>query len=301
MRYSEHTPGLILSAIDSHPDSWFTIGGHHLVCQDHAAAGKTDSGGAWAVLSDGCSASPDSDVGARLLTRAATLALRDADDLPDVDAVVRTAARWATNMDMMPSQPEPWCLDATLSMLLAQPDGTVHCLIAGDGVLGVRHRDGTFSTTSIRWDGNAPPYPSYRLNPARRMGWQAHYGTGQVHAWTEVRPPVQNGEPRAPGVNHITSVLDTDEPLTWTFSPEEVDLVVLMSDGAESFNGRHGDVITPHHITQRLLSVKRGSGRFLVRRTRRFVNRECDSLGWWFSDDLSVAGVHLRVKKPSEG
>jgi len=268
-----------LPSFHSHPDAWFTIGSQHMVCQDHAVAGISATTGAFAALADGCSSSPATDIGARLLTRAATLALRDAYDLPDVDAVVRTAARWASSQDLSPERPAPWCLDATLSMALARPDGSVQCLIAGDGAMAVRHRDGRVTTVSMRWDGNAPPYPSYRLHPSRRMGWQAQFGTGELHEWS------------SDGVQRQTLV--HDEPRTWTFHAEDIDLILLMSDGVESFHGRHGETITPHDVATRLLSVQRSTGRYLVRRTRRFVTRECDSLSWWHADDLAVAGIAL--------
>ncbi|HYO91642.1 MAG TPA: hypothetical protein VEQ40_08400, partial [Pyrinomonadaceae bacterium] len=62
-------------------DSAFLIGATHAVCQDYAVAGNgtPDERAAvsnlqanpYVILSDGCSSSPDTDIGARLLVKAA--------------------------------------------------------------------------------------------------------------------------------------------------------------------------------------------------------------------------------------
>ena len=48
-------------ALDSH----YTIGKLHLCCEDYGCHGRTPL--PHVILADGCSAAPDSDVGARLL------------------------------------------------------------------------------------------------------------------------------------------------------------------------------------------------------------------------------------------
>src|SRR5215203_2249321 len=46
-------------------DCFFNIGATHSVCQDYVVASP------YLILSDGCSSSPDTDIGARLLVKAA--------------------------------------------------------------------------------------------------------------------------------------------------------------------------------------------------------------------------------------
>ena len=67
-------------------DSAFRMGSTHAVCQDYAvasawtAAAHTDGAAPpprpYIILSDGCSSTPDTDVGARLLVKAAEPLLR---------------------------------------------------------------------------------------------------------------------------------------------------------------------------------------------------------------------------------
>jgi len=57
-----------------HADHHYEIGSSHVACEDYAMSG-TQEGLTYAILSDGCSASKDSDVGARILCHLAKSAL----------------------------------------------------------------------------------------------------------------------------------------------------------------------------------------------------------------------------------
>ncbi|MCA9708502.1 MAG: hypothetical protein KDK70_21815, partial [Myxococcales bacterium] len=72
-------------------DAWFAIGDTHVVCEDFACAGHTEAGAGFAVVCDGCSSSPQTDVGARLLAAAARVEL-ERGRLPEADVVDRAAA-----------------------------------------------------------------------------------------------------------------------------------------------------------------------------------------------------------------
>src|SRR5437868_4207156 len=96
-------------------DCAFQIGAAHTVCQDYAVAHSGVP--AYAILADGCSSSPDTDIGARLLVKAAqtvidTLA-RDFAQNPDA-ALSRyyVAAPAKANMLARCLRLEQECLDA---------------------------------------------------------------------------------------------------------------------------------------------------------------------------------------------
>ncbi|MBM3457554.1 MAG: protein phosphatase 2C domain-containing protein, partial [Armatimonadetes bacterium] len=107
-----------------HADAAFRMGCTHSVCQDYAVALRaTAAGGPAILLADGCSSSPDTDVGARLLARAtarvlesvATLAPRT---LPEAQrSGVERAHRAAADLGLPAG-----ALDATL-LVLAAGDG----------------------------------------------------------------------------------------------------------------------------------------------------------------------------------
>ena len=48
-------------------DAFFSIGKTHMVCQDYARSGTTRAGHPYAIVCDGCSSSPDTDLGSRFL------------------------------------------------------------------------------------------------------------------------------------------------------------------------------------------------------------------------------------------
>ena len=48
-------------------DAYFEIGATHLVCQDYALAFANNEY-AYAIVSDGCTSSPNTDIGARLIS-----------------------------------------------------------------------------------------------------------------------------------------------------------------------------------------------------------------------------------------
>lgn len=231
-----------------HADAFFQAVHHG---QDYARAGDD-----FAIVSDGCSSSRDTDCGARLLTLAATSST-------EIDAIVDRAA--GTGLLA------PEALDATL--LVVRREGA--CLRAtawGDGVVfGVR-RDGGVEAWEID-HGGTPAYPAYRRQPIR---WATWTGRPKVRHWvgdaaTEVDLPVGDFPVFSMGF----------EPGAWR-------LVGVASDGLLSFRGPDGLVPLPAvlgHITD----VRVPKGRFLERAATFFLRRTCPRLGWAPTDDLSIA------------
>ena len=52
-------------------DFYCEIGDSHVACEDYALAGKINDNISYAIVADGCSSSPNVDVGARVLAHAA--------------------------------------------------------------------------------------------------------------------------------------------------------------------------------------------------------------------------------------
>lgn len=153
-------------------DSHYTIGKSHLYCQDYLYQGW--AGFPYVILADGCSASSDSDVGARLLALNARrllpqFALAAADEAERRARhwrlgrrIVRRAAQQVRELGMSAS-----ILDATL--LVAWSDGaTVYVHLYGDGCLAVRRADGGVAVIEVEYAENAPYYLSYLLDPERQ-------------------------------------------------------------------------------------------------------------------------------------
>src|SRR5687767_4212886 len=148
-------------------DCVFTIGFTHSICQDYAVAvpGFTSNGveaGPYIALSDGCSSSPDTDVGARLLTRATRRILSGGMDVTELHKQsAGLALHWA-NILGLPAQ----SVDGTLlTAHLNRDDLIIGC--SGDGVVVLETRDGRVDVHAISSPSGYPFYPCYVHQPER--------------------------------------------------------------------------------------------------------------------------------------
>jgi len=253
-----------------HTDAWFAIGDTHLVCEDFALAGRTAADEAYAVVCDGCSSSPETDVGARLLAAAARAELRR-DHLPGAE-VVAAAARSTEALGLPAS-----CLDATLLVALTR-GSQCHVRVFGDGVVAALGRDGSLEVHRFEQPDQAPPYPSYQLDPARQQQWRRCCSPILVEHVDGPQP-----------ARH-----EHTEPPRLVFERDRWEAITLGSDGLDAFVRVHDGIaspVPPRQVLERLLSFSSPRGRFLARRGRRFLRRECAAEGWRPTDDVSLATI----------
>lgn len=274
-------------------DSAFRMGSAHEVCQDYATAGSwtavADVAGApcrpYVILSDGCSSSPDTDVGARLLVRAAERLLRErggprACDLAELHSgAARLALSWAELLGLSPQ-----AVDATL--LTAHLDGeelVVGC--SGDGVVCLQTAEGALDVYSVSYPGGYPLYPAYAHQPARLRAL-ADAGLARREV-TRLR--AATGERLRPA--HATPGVELTE--VFVVSAAGYRFVSLFSDGVHSFldSGR-AEAVPLEAVLPQLVSFKNTRGAFVGRRMKGFL-KDCVQKGWRHGDDLSLAALHL--------
>lgn len=259
-------------------DVFFTMGKTHTICQDYATVVGTDK----IFLADGCSTSPHTDIGARLLCRLAPkvgLQYAPQEALPLVTAL------------SLPTT----CLDATL--LSAQPnqEGThIEVSITGDGVIVARRRDGGYTMIISEFPSGAPQYLSYNLCEKRSYNYLKEFGGSHKVTF------FQNGS--------VTQTLDFPlcledfappmiTPETFMFSIMEYDLILLLSDGVQSFHrpkGSNGAIepVPVQEIVEELLTVRGYAGQFITRMAKRLL-KDAATNGWVHTDDFSVAALYL--------
>jgi hypothetical protein len=254
-------------------DAWFSIGDTHLTCEDFALAGG-DEDHAWALVCDGCSSSPHTDVGARLLAFSARARLRGG-ELPDGRCV--SDAHALSEALGLP----PQCLDATLVVARADVHGC-RVRVHGDGVVLARRRDGALEIHIFEQPDGAPQYPSYRLSPERMASWR-RASSG----------PLLHRRPDAPSESRTWS----DPPELW-FAIGDYDAVAVASDGLTAFRSEEDRALPVSPIAARLFAFKTTSGRFMSRRARRFRRRECAAFGWRPLDDMAIAAITLGEAGP---
>ena len=262
-------------------DSYYSIGKSHTVCQDYARAGTFRAGPdgsnfACALLSDGCSSSPDSDIGARLVVLSTMGYLADGLGLTTLDSIMGTARKG------LPRGLTDTSLDATLLAARwdAETDPIVRAL--GDGVVVFKCK-GDFTVIHDIDAGNFPPYPSYLLDDSRMRVFEK---TGHVRVDRYVQGELED--------NVLLSGSECFQGLLFRPPPEaELEAVFLLSDGVHSF--QHTETFEPIpmlEIVGKLMDIKSYTGAFVERRCKFFEHREMPKLKWQHTDDFSMAGIH---------
>ena len=142
-------------------DKAINIGSRHSLCQDYVIA---RSDGPLIILSDGCSSSPDTDIGARLVVKAAEKIFTE-EGSDDVERLHQEAARlalgWAGSIGLVAQS-----VDATL--LSAHVSGAQLILAcSGDGVIVLESRENNLDVYLVSSPSGYPFYPCYVHQPER--------------------------------------------------------------------------------------------------------------------------------------
>ena len=212
----------------THADGHFTIGKTHTVCQDYVRVGKTPDGLAYAIVSDGCSSSKDTDIGARLLVTAAERYIcgRKSPNSKDVD--FDKISYWAEQAATFHGL-NLTCLDATLMVVIE--DGPFLAVYQmGDGVVAVRTREGQCLYTSQEFTTGAPFYPNY-LQDANRLQALYDQPNSKVIITSGCVGDYETKEDCTID-DYYTKAVSGSRTL---YQKKDVDIVALMTDGALSF------------------------------------------------------------------
>lgn len=258
------------------PDSYFTIGRTHKVCEDYARSGYFKDGRAYAIVSDGCSSSPDTDFGARLLTMAA----RNQMNLPENMARTIAVAR-----EMVPSGLHPNCTDATLLAAREVAHG-VAVTVCGDGVVIALSRDGVWDRWDFDYNG-APGYLSYMEDPDR---WARYVDLG----WN--KRPIHYSTPDGTDDSaHLTLQIE-DLPWPHFFGSTHYETIFLFTDGVHSFQRDTGvgmESVPMGDVVEQITALRSTKGEFVQRRCTAFERRFCTKNRWHHNDDFGVAAIWM--------
>jgi len=197
-------------------DSHFSIGRTHLVCEDYARRGISTF--PWVMVSDGCSASEDSDIGSRLLTLAAQKCLSQLNGLPNYHnfgkQVISHAAKLAHNLNLPDN-----ALDATLLLAIAK-GRMVYIYIYGDGFIVLKDQKQQWQTIEISFTQNAPFYLSYWLHEDYRQTYQNLCNESNTLK-------IQD--------NQKSILYPFDKSVQYVFSLDDYPLIGIVSDGLSKF------------------------------------------------------------------
>lgn len=272
-----------------HADCAFAIGHGHEVCQDYAVAGE-GPGGPYAVLADGCSSSPDTDVGARLLVRCLErpFSTMSAFEPPAFGALYSTAvgqaAAHAAALGL-----DARALDATIVAVRVAGDRWVASCY-GDGAIAVVGRCGTLQIVEVEYARGYTRYVSYIASPERALAFARCEGNTKLVTTYHVATD---------GTVFSKQTVASAEPFeVLSGNVRDVVAVAAMSDGARSVTTAGGgetwrarEPVALAECAAELVAFKTSRGAFVRRRLRRFLD-DCADRGWQLGDDLSVAAIH---------
>jgi hypothetical protein len=247
-------------------DATINIGSTHALCQDYVIAKDRH-----VILSDGCSSSPDTDIGARLLVKALEQNLSKS---AGIEALHRESARVALSWTNMIGLP-PESVDATLlSIHVTGDDLVIAC--SGDGVIMLESHAGVLDVYAISSPSGYPFYPSYVHQPDRLAEL--------VH---KDRCTKTIKDFRSMNVTRSDSLT-----ITFKLNAADYKYAAVASDGMTSFSSKHVGPLSVPDVLKEFWSFKNSHGAFVQRRMKRFT-KDTQPKGWQHADDLAIGVIHL--------
>lgn len=262
--------------------SAFYIGKSHKICEDFACHGMVPE--PYILLSDGCSGSPKTDFGSRILTQVASNLIDQNQDF-DLDEILIKA----DETRMILNLPEE-SLDATLLSTYVKGE-QYHLLMCGDGVCVKTRYDGIMEVILIEYPSNAPLYPNYNLNQARKERYITAFSLKRKIVTWQLR-------------SGIIENLTENEDQSGSFYQEDgfcknYKSISLMSDGVGSFyellntgTSKNENQILLNEVLKKLIDFKGFQDEFVDNRLQKF-RKDCKKINWFHDDDVSLATIYF--------
>ena len=264
-------------------DSFMKQGASHYLCEDYVLTNRDYF--PLIALSDGCSSSMNTDVGARLITLSAIESINNAPFVAHwfpkfLDGLTKIYNSYSSILTN-------GFLDATLIVFRFVPvKNNFEVSVIGDGNIILVQGEVT-TLYNIKFESNAPKYPAYFID--RESDYNAQYGEGIVIVTKTV---IKNGEAKesiqlkdkAKNLAPFSFILDV---------PIDTDTLLLSTDGIESFSSTESGLISVNDIGKELTAFKNYQGEFMKRRAKRMA-AEYAREGITHSDDISFGAIRFK-------
>ncbi len=284
-------------------DSHFVIGSRHIYqntpCQDHALTGIADTSG-FIVVADGCSTGRHTDIGARILTCASTVAYNEIKDgiaqnvspLELSQLISHRIRVQAETLQHMMGLIKKDLYSTCAYALITENGGFAHIL--GDGCVILKYRDGTTVTYLCEWLPNRPYYLTYEGHDLETFFFKHKKESEGKDSFT---------------VRKITEKTDTEPVIeTESYSAQKavsgylitidknmieagLESVIITSDGIQDFK-RNEETIDPLEIVREISSFKTVNGEFVKRRLSRMIASYAKQ-NIVPDDDIACAAIHI--------
>ena len=249
-------------------DYFYTIGVTHSVCEDYVVQGDTPS--PFIVLSDGCSASPNSDQGAQILTLTAKQMFEKDNSLGYLEfgqLLIDTALKVTNELQISTE-----VLDATVMLAFLHKD-SIMVYVYGDGCLLFKDHAGNVGTIEISFTHNAPYYLSYWFDKERLLDY----------ATFEPNPLIITDS-----VNGQSEPKPFQTQLVFCLPLEKYKVIAIASDGASHcIDTKQNQAVPLQHIATCLLAFPNLTGEFVKWHTENAL-KDYANRGIYPLDDLSI-------------
>lgn len=264
-------------------DIFIKMGISHKICEDYIIQGMNPE--PFIILSDGCSSSYGTEMGARILCHLAKQYLRyRVDDLHSIKYeklgswVIHNAEMTVRQLGLKLS-----CLDATL-IVAFQLEDEIRIFIYGDGMIAVK-KDDDIVTHSIDFTNNAPYYLSYLVDDHRHKLYHEMKNEKILTSQSTI-------------AKKHSSSWAYDNPTIFTYHKDSFDVLFIASDGLASFivdTPNEYTIIKPEEILPAFMTFKNLKGEYLKRRLNKALKGFYNT-GINHFDDLSI-GSFISVKE----
>ncbi len=285
-------------------DCVFKIGSTHRICQDYAIIGERNNKNC-VIVSDGCSSSPLTDIGARIIATTVRDRLLSIDNMENFYAnECIISARQIVDLLKLPTT----CLDATLmSIFLNNNDNstnvdTINC--HGDGVIIIKFKSNDLYIVSTEYEDGYPFYINYFYDKNGRYDtWYEEHNKRKITLSTIIenneniciKDDIEFGYT-------IDENIEIRKELKRTriniFDINLIEFIAIVSDGIHSFyesvkteTSLVNNPISFYKIIPELFSFKGYKGSFIQRRLNRFL-KNCKKKNWDHYDDLSIGIIY---------
>lgn len=252
-------------------DHYRTGKSRHKSCEDYTLSGSEPM--PYLIVCDGCSSSPQTDIGAMLLAVSARNQIRELAAIPDYhafgDAVIRRAAEAARVLEIPRNS-----LDATLLAAFCI-EGHIRVCVYGDGFVISKGRD-DLHIREISFESNAPYYLSYLLNEDRQNAYRQELDNPKI---------IRQSDGQSVHLSY-------DAPVFFDFKADELSMLMTGSDGLSSFTDMQGHPMAAREVIQEFTAFKNFKGEFVRRRAKRAIT-DFEKQLVVNTDDLSVAAMLL--------
>ncbi len=268
----------------------FQIGNTHHVCEDYATSGVVKNG-AYAIVCDGCSSSPDVDFGARALALSAkrTLLLINGSEM-NYDLFGKVTIRNLEHIgDNIPLDPK--ALDATLRAAWVKGN-EFKAHLYGDGVFVHKSRT-TLRMVHVSFepgpdDKTCPAYLSYYLDKVRLKEYEDIQISKRVF---DVSIYIGGQNPPLDAIE-VEEFVKPFDPVLIKGIAEPGDIIAVMSDGVNSFKTGDGSEMGWNDVVNEFVDFKTTTGVFVQRRLG-FLMRQWAKEQITHYDDIGMAAIEV--------